>query len=199
MIKTKEDLKKYLKEDLYVNLHINHLTLKNKAKYTLYANESYKVIKLLRALRYHEYYTNQSKIQCNLLKRWKNSLLLRYYSIKHYRLEAKYGIKLGTNVLGYGVYIPHINSSIMIDCISIGNYCSLNAGVVIGRNQTLDQSPVIGNNVTICLGSKIVRKVRIGNNVIVAPNSVVIDNVPDNCMVSGVPAKIVKTNINNRK
>lgn len=192
MIKTKADLKCYIKEDTIINLNKESLSLFDNIRLSLFGNESYRVVRLLRALRYHEYYTNL----CNQGKgSLINQILLRYYTIKHHRLELKYGIKLGENVLGYGVYIPHINSCIMIDCKSIGNYCSLNAGVVIGRNHSIDQSPTIGDNVTVCLGSKIVRKVTIGNNVIVAPNSVVIEDVPDNCMVSGVPAKIVKTNL----
>lgn len=189
MINSKLELEYYLREDLNVNLNTTHLSWKKKLGYWLYSNESYMAVRLLRALRYHEYYTNL----CNQGKSgFINQILLRYYTIKHHRLELKYGIKLGVNVLGYGVYIPHVNSSIMIDCLSIGNYCSLNAGVVIGRNHTIDQSPIIGDNVTVCLGSKIVRNVKIGNNVIIAPNSVVIEDVPDNCIVSGVPAKIVK-------
>ena len=189
MINSKLELEYYLREDLNVNLNTTHLSWKKKLGYWLYSNESYMVVRLLRALRYHEYYTNL----CNQGKSgFINQILLRYYTIKHHRLELKYGIKIGVNVLGYGVYIPHVNSSIMIYCLSIGNYCSLNAGVVIGRNHTIDQSPIIGDNVTVCLGSKIVRNVKIGNNVIIAPNSVVIEDVPDNCIVSGVPAKIVK-------
>ena len=191
MIKTKEDLSFYIKEDTRANLSKESISLIDRIKLHVFGNESYRVVKLLRALRHHEYYAYICAERGGLI----NKLLLRYHTIKHHRLELKYGIKLGENVLGYGVYIPHINSCIMIDCMSIGNYCALNAGVVIGRNHTIDQSPTIGDNVTICLGSKIVRKVKIGNNVIVAPNSVVIEDVPDNCMVSGVPAKIVKTNI----
>lgn len=189
MINNKQELRHYIREDLNANLCTTHLSWKKKFGYWLYSNESYMVVCLLKALRYHEYYTNLCSKHNNLI----NSILLRYYTIKHHRLEIKYGIKLGVNVLGYGVYIPHVNSCIMIDCLSIGNYCSLNAGVVIGRNHTIDQSPIIGDNVTVCLGSKIVRRVKIGNNVIIAPNSVVIEDVPDNCIVSGVPAKIVKT------
>lgn len=189
MINNKQELRHYIREDLNANLSTTHLSWKKRLGYRLYKNESYMVVCLLKALRYHEYYTNLCSKHNNLI----NSILLRYYTIKHHRLEIKYGIKLGVNVLGYGVYIPHVNSCIMIDCLSIGNYCSLNAGVVIGRNHTIDQSPIIGDNVTVCLGSKIVRRVKIGNNVIIAPNSVVIEDVPDNCIVSGVPAKIVKT------
>lgn len=47
------------------------------------------------------------------------------------------------------------------------------------------------------IGSKIIGGVTIGNNVIVAPNSVVVKNVPDNAVVSGIPAKILS--INGRK
>ena len=44
------------------------------------------------------------------------------------------------------------------------------------------------------IGSKIIGKVIIGDNVVIAPNSVVIKDVPDNCIVSGVPAKVIKMN-----
>lgn len=56
---------------------------------------------------------------------------------------------------------------------------------------------IIGNNVDMTIGSKIIGGVTIGNNVIVAPNSVVVKNVPDNAVVSGIPAKILS--INGRK
>ena len=41
------------------------------------------------------------------------------------------------------------------------------------------------------IGSKIIGGVTIGSNVIVAPNSVVVKDVPDNAVVSGIPAKIL--------
>lgn len=52
---------------------------------------------------------------------------------------------------------------------------------------------VIGNNVELCVGAKVIGKVCIGDNVIVAPNAVVIHDVPSNSIVGGVPAKILKT------
>ena len=48
----------------------------------------------------------------------------------------------------------------------------------------------IGNNVTILKG------VKIGNNVVIASNSLVNKNIPDNCLCAGIPAKIIKENIN---
>ena len=53
---------------------------------------------------------------------------------------------------------------------------------------------VIGNNVELCVGAKVIGKVCIGDNVIVAPIAVVIHDVPSNSIVGGVPAKILKTN-----
>ena len=59
----------------------------------------------------------------------------------------------------------------------------------------------ISNDVFICrrcdayllvISGDCIRIRNIGNNVIVAPNSVVVKDVPDNCVVSGIPAKIIK-------
>ena len=51
---------------------------------------------------------------------------------------------------------------------------------------------VIGNNVWIGEKATILSGVRIGDNVIIAANSVVTSDIPDNCMAAGVPAKVVK-------
>ncbi len=51
---------------------------------------------------------------------------------------------------------------------------------------------VIGNNVWLCDKVAVLSGVTIGNNVIVAANAVVTHNIPDNCLVAGIPAKIIK-------
>ena len=43
-------------------------------------------------------------------------------------------------------------------------------------------------------GAKIIGNIRIGNNVIVGANAVVIDDVPDDCVVAGIPAKVISEN-----
>lgn len=59
-----------------------------------------------------------------------------------------------------------------------------------------DFKPIlIGNNVWIGANSRINKGVTIGVNSIVAANSVVVKNVPDNCIVAGNPARVVKTDI----
>ena len=47
-------------------------------------------------------------------------------------------------------------------------------------------------NVSLCAGCKKIGKVRIGDNAVIAPNSVVVKDVPANAVVSGIPATILK-------
>ena len=60
------------------------------------------------------------------------------------------------------------------------------------RSLTSKGKVVIGNNVWLGDKSMILSGVKIGNNVIVAANAVVTKDVPDNCIVAGIPAKIIK-------
>jgi len=52
--------------------------------------------------------------------------------------------------------------------------------------------PTIGDNVEINAGAVIVGPVHIGNYVRIGANAVVIQDIPDNCTVVGVPAKVVR-------
>jgi len=115
-----------------------------------------------------------------------------YYTIKWKRLSNKYGIYIHPNTVGKGLYIPHFNGGIQLNCISMGEFCSVSSSVVVGNKGTQDNRAIIGDHVELTIGSKVIGKVTIGNDVVIAPNSVVIKNVPDNTVVSGIPAKIIK-------
>lgn len=70
--------------------------------------------------------------------------------------------------------------------------------VIIGQNTTIGRSldpediPTIGNDVYISAGARIIGKITIGNNVIIGTNAVENKDVPDNCIVVGVPAKAIR-------
>lgn len=88
--------------------------------------------------------------------------------------------------------------------VSIGNVCLIGPGVMLAtvshplnvehrREMLLTAEPIkIGNDVWIGGNASILPGVVIGNNVIVAAGAVVTRNVPDNSMVAGVPARIIK-------
>jgi serine O-acetyltransferase len=73
----------------------------------------------------------------------------------------------------------------------MGNYCVVNTGVLIGRKDTDNQKPVIGNNVEINTGVVIFGNCTIGDNAKIAPNTVVFKDVKPNEIVSGVPAQTI--------
>jgi serine O-acetyltransferase len=56
--------------------------------------------------------------------------------------------------------------------------------------------PKLGSNVFLGAGAKILGNITLGNNVVVGANSVVVNDVPDNCTVIGVPARIVSRDTN---
>lgn len=67
----------------------------------------------------------------------------------------------------------------------------INQQVTIGYKDKTGR-PQIGDNVRITAGAKVIGNLKIGNNVTVGANAVVVKNVPDNCVVVGVPASIIQ-------
>ncbi len=74
----------------------------------------------------------------------------------------------------------------------IGAGTQIEVNTVIGENR-LNEVPVIGKNCRICAGAVIVGNIRVGDNAIVGANAVVTKDIPDNVVVAGVPARIIKT------
>ena len=70
--------------------------------------------------------------------------------------------------------------------------------VIIGQNSTIGRSldpedfPSIGDDVYISAGARIIGRIHVGNNVIIGANAVVNKDVEDNCIVAGVPAKLIR-------
>ena len=77
----------------------------------------------------------------------------------------------------------------------IGENCTIyqhsTFGAAHGENDG-DAAPTLGNNVMVGVGATILGPIKIGNNVSIAAHAVVIDDVPDNAVVAGIPAEIKK-------
>src|SRR5690606_13272239 len=90
-----------------------------------------------------------------------------------------------------GMLTGHPYSTI-INAIEIGENFYINHLVTIGEEK--GKKPVIGNNVSIYTGAIIIGDISIGNNCVIGAGSVVTKSIPDNCVVVGNPAKIIKQN-----
>ncbi len=74
----------------------------------------------------------------------------------------------------------------------MGEYCIVQAGVVLGSVRDGEHRPYVGDHCCFGLGAKVYGLVHIGNFVHVLPNSVVTKDVPDNSIVGGMPAKVIR-------
>ena len=95
--------------------------------------------------------------------------------------------------IGAGVYLPH-PYGIVIHCdVKIGTNCNIGQQVSIGVGGRGERSgvPTIGDRVLIAPGAKVFGKITIGNDVAIGANAVVIQDIPDNAVVAGIPAKII--------
>lgn len=92
--------------------------------------------------------------------------------------------------IGGGLYIHH-GFSTMIAAETIGENCWINQQVTIGFNGT-GRAPIIGNNVMVTCGAKVLGSITIGNNVVVGANAVVIHDVEEGTVVGGIPARRLK-------
>lgn len=123
----------------------------------------------------------------------KTPLLGLYWRIVLRHFQIKYGFQIYPETeIGEGLYLGHWGSLVINPKTKIGKNCNIAQGVTIGQQNRGKNVgfPMIGNQVWIGPNAVIVGNINIGNNVLIAPNAYVNFDVPENCIVSGNPAKI---------
>lgn len=168
-------IKEIIKSDLY--RYIKNTSFKNFIK----------VLNLNAGFRFIYFFRKASNYK-------KNSIRGFYYQFRLRILINKFGIQIYPYTkIGKGFYIGHFGTIVISPETIIGKNCNVTHGVTIGRTNRGKRKgyPKIGNSVWFGANSTVVGNIKIGNNVLIAPNAYVNFNVPDNAIVLGNPGKII--------
>lgn len=113
------------------------------------------------------------------------------------RAARKTGIEIHPGAqIGNGFFIDHGNGVIIGETTIIGDNVTLYQGVTLGGTgkEQGKRHPTIGNNVMISAGAKVLGSFTVGDNSKIGAGSVVLEEVPPNSTVVGVPGRVVKRN-----
>ena len=180
MIKTFKELQQVLKYEkkLYPNKLYDYLT----------SNQRVYNWRFVRALRWTEYFHNASS--CILFK-----FLYILMARKKTRLGVKIGVEIDINTFNKGLLIHHSGNIVVGSGASIGENCQLHGDNCIGNKGKSGENPVpiIGNNVDVGVGAKIIGDVTIADNVRIGANAVVTHSfLKPGCTIAGVPAIVIR-------
>lgn len=181
MIQTRKQLREYILEDRKVQ-GMQHPFW---AKLTF--GENAMIRKYMANLRKAEYWKANSQ---NIV----GKLMYAYHLLKHRRMCLKYGMHIALNSVGKGFFIVHPGFIRIDSWVHIEENCTVLPMVLFGKAHPVENVEIfVGKNCYVGTGATILGPIRIGNNVTIAAGAVVTKDVPDNVVVAGVPAKIVKS------
>lgn len=113
---------------------------------------------------------------------------------------AWFGIEIAMRCeIGKGLYFPHTMGTV-IGALRIGENAVIYHGVTLGAKEvdigySETSRPIVGNNVIIGSGAKLLGGITIGDNVVIGANSVVTKSLPNNVVVGGIPATILRIRV----
>jgi serine O-acetyltransferase len=111
-------------------------------------------------------------------------------------IEIHPGAKIGKNL-----FIDHGMGVVIGETSEIGNNVTIYHAVTLGgispsvesdRQRNAKRHPTVGDDVVIGSGAQIIGPIKVGNGSRIAANAVVVNNVPDNATMVGIPAKAVQ-------
>ena len=151
-------------------------------KSKLFGDEIWKFQVTLRKL---EFYTNQKGISKKL-----TFPMRMFHKLRYHRQSLKLGFSIPVNAFDKGLSIAHYGTIVVATSAKIGRNCRIHEGVTIGATNGSNQAAIIGNNVFIASGAKIIGEVTIADDVAIAANAVVTKSICEKGTTwGGVPAR----------
>lgn len=111
------------------------------------------------------------------------------------RAARRTGIEIHPGAtIGKGLFIDHGSGVIIGETAIVGDNVTLYQGVTLGGNgkETGKRHPTIKDNVMVSAGAKIIGSFTVGENSKIGAGSVVLEEVPPNCTVVGIPGRVVR-------
>lgn len=123
----------------------------------------------------------------------RNKFIRLFCEYKLFRLCRKYGIEIKTNTkIGVGFAMIHPYNITISPYAEIGKNCNIYKGATIGLSQGKHPgAPKIGDSVQIGINSTVIGGIKVGNDVLIAPNTLVNQDIPDHSIVIECPCEII--------
>ena len=179
MIQSRQDLKHYLKQD--------QIALgKGKQRHpSPLGDEVWRFQRLMR----------RTEFRVNCARTVFGKALASVYRLRYHRFCVKLGFHLPLNVFGEGLSIAHYGALAVNSAARVGKNCRIHAMTVIGATNGDPAAPVIGNNVYIGAGAKIIGSIRIADDVAIGANAAVVKSIDEpGTTWGGVPARKISDN-----
>jgi serine O-acetyltransferase len=117
--------------------------------------------------------------------------LIGFFLMKFSELFLGAAIKPGADI-GPGFFLSHTGIVRVHPQTKAGKNLSITVGVILGEKGLGGKgAPILGDNVFIGAGAKVLGTLRIGNNAKIGANAVVTHDIPDDAIAVGVPARIL--------
>lgn len=113
-----------------------------------------------------------------------STLTRKLFLAKYAFLQDKYNVSLPPETkVGAGVLFPHRFPVVINGASIIGDNCTIHPNVLIGRHRLKEGAPIIGNNVFIGNGAKIIGNPKVGDWVFISPAAVITKDIPARSIV----------------
>lgn len=180
MISSKEELTNCLMKDALAN--------KRKTIHpSIYGDDIWKFIYLLRI---NEYYSSMTGFRKVLY-----SPLITLRKIQFHHRSLLMGFTIPLNVFDSGLSIAHHGTIVVNGNCRIGKNCRIQTGVTLGSTNGQAEAPVLGDNVFLGDGCKIIGNITIASDVAIGANAVVVNSIAEpGTTWGGIPAKKISNN-----